>query len=285
MFDRKVIRIVTPGTLIDEKFMDPYENNFLLAIHPSSKGISSGAMVHLAKEQGKTTAEMSPVPEGIGIAWLDLSTGDFFTQVVELSTLASAITRIGAREIVLNGEKTSHYQNILPILQHEGSLITNHPFHSQDLSMSTWAPMLETAVPTEDVSSFTDEEIAAGGLLLTYVRDKLQGLGVQLRAPVRRLNNESMEIDRNSLRGLEVLETSKDGSRGGKGSLLHSIRRTVTKSGTRLLREWIGMLFLQKPIFLLQAKSQYTLLRTLCILLTKMYSFAFNVFRNYQCKT
>lgn len=247
MFDRRVIRIVTPGTLIDEKFMDPYENNFLLAIHPSYEDTSSKAMVQ-PNEQEKSIIEMSQNLEAIGLAWLDLSTGDFFTQVVEPSTLPSALTRIGAREIVLNEEKASLYQNILPILQHEGSLIANHPYHSQDLSLSTWTPMLETAVPPEDVSSFTGEEIAAGGLLLTYVRDKLQGLGLKLRAPIRRQNNEIMGIDRNSLRGLEVLETSKEGSRGGKGSLLHSIRRTVTKSGTRLLREWIGMLLcITKP--------------------------------------
>lgn len=242
MFDRKVIRIVTPGTLIDEKFMDPYENNFLLAIHPSYEEISSETTVEVPVGPNEGTTDIHRQSKFVGLAWLDLSTGDFFTQAVELSALPSAITRIGAREIVLNGELESLYQDILPMLQEEGSLKTYHPYHLHNVSVATWTPMLETAVSTEDESSFTGEEIVAGGLLLTYVRDKLQGLGLQLRAPVRRQSNESMVIDRNSLRGLEVLETSKEGSGGGKGSLLHSVRRTVTKSGARLLKEWIGML-------------------------------------------
>ena len=42
MFDRKVARIVTPGTLIDEKFMDPYVNNFLLSIHMDTMSLTGG---------------------------------------------------------------------------------------------------------------------------------------------------------------------------------------------------------------------------------------------------
>lgn len=208
MFDRKVVRIVTPGTLIDEKFMDPYESNFVLAIHPSHEGKSLESVAQLAMEQESDTTTSSHIPESIGLAWLDLSTGDFFTQTIPYTILSSTLTRIGAREIVLNSEKEALYHNVLPILQEEGGLVTFHPYHLQILSVSAWAPMLEADVPLEDKASFTDEEIVAGGLLLTYVKDKLQSLGLRLRAPVRRQNNESLVIDKNSLRGLEVLETS-----------------------------------------------------------------------------
>lgn len=280
MFDRKVVRIVTPGTLIDEKFMDPYESNFVLAIHPLYEGKSLESVAQLTTGQERDITS-SHIPESIGLAWLDLSTGDFFTQAIPCTILSSALTRIGAREIVLNSEEEALYHNVLPILQEEGGLVTFHPYHLQNLSVSTWAPMLETAVPIEDKASFTNEEIVAGGLLLTYVKDKLQSLGLRLRAPVRRQNNENLVIDKNSLRGLEVLETSKDGLRGGKGSLFHSVRRTVTKSGTRLLKEWIGMPWCSS----LQRYSVSAGPVSLYRLLNNNSSFAFNVFGNYQCKT
>lgn len=240
MFDRKVIRVVTPGTLIDEKFMDPYENNFLLAIYPSQKESSPKMLEEVSIDPQKGTSKLFNPLKAVGLAWLDLSTGDFFTQSVDLSTLSSALARIGAREIVLSDAKF-HYQNITPILKEERCFVTYHPFRTQDWSISKWAPMLETNLSLEDESVFCNEEIDAGSLLLAYVTEKLQGLGLKLQAPVRRQDNENMRIDKNSLRSLEVLETSKEGSKGAKGSLLHSMRRTVTKSGARLLKDWIGM--------------------------------------------
>lgn len=239
MFDRKVTRIITPGTLIDEKFMDPYENNFLLAIDPGqgqSEGIPGTNIpfeLRISKLRSKS----------LGLAWLDLSTGDFFTQVIDMGSLSSALARIGASETVLSDDAAHPLQrDILHVLEQDRHLVTHHAIESELLPISSWLPMLEAEVPPADESLFTDVEIAAGGLLLSYVREKLQGPGLKLKPPVRRQDNESMGIDKNSLKGLEVLETVRDGLGGGKGSLLHSVRRTITKSGTRLLKDWIGKL-------------------------------------------
>lgn len=240
LFDRKVTRVITPGTLIDEKFMDPYENNFLLAIQPSREQ-SPVPVVEKSDALIEGNRRSLLVSSLVGLAWLDLSTGDFSTQVIDIKTLPSALTRIGAREVVLNDDKEqSTNRNIKSILDEERHLTTYHGVDAKSFSIAQWAPMLETAVPAREKLLFTNEEIAAGCLLLSYVKEKLQGLGLKLQPPVRRHDNESLIIDKSSLRGLEVLETSKDGLGGGKGSLLHSVRRTITKSGTRLLRNWIG---------------------------------------------
>lgn len=237
IFDRKVTRIITPGTLIDEKFMDPYENNFLLAIHPG-QGQSpeiSGQLMPMELRVSKLRSK------SLGLAWLDLSTGDFFTQAIDMGSLSSVLARIGARETILSDEAGNPFQQeVLHVLEQDRHLVTHHPIQSELLPISSWLPMLEATVPPADESLFTSFEIAAGGLLLSYVREKLQGLGLKLQAPVRRQDNESMGIDKTSLKGLEVLETVRDGLGGGKGSLLHSVRRTITKSGTRLLKNWIG---------------------------------------------
>ena len=84
-------------------------------------------------------------------------------------------------------------------------------------------------------SQFSTLEISAGHQLIDYVNVRLPGLQLQLQAPRRREIDQYLSIDRHSLRGLEILETSRDGL--GKGSLLHAVRRTVTKGGARLLRD------------------------------------------------
>lgn len=241
LFDRKVTRVITPGTLIDEKFMDPFDNNFLLAIHP-------GQVQPLARLPEKVSIEpkVSNVPtsllsKSVGLAWLDLSTGDFFTQVVDVGTLGSALARIAARETVMMEDRESPLQqDILHILEQDRHLVSYYRNHLEVLPISTWSPMLEAPVSSAAEALFTHGEVAAGGLLLAYVRENLQGLGLKLQPPVRKQENETMVIDRNSLKGLEVLQTARDGLGGGKGSLLHSVRRTTTKSGARLLKDWIS---------------------------------------------
>ena len=241
LFSRKVTRIVTPGTLVDEKFIDPCSNNFLLAVfvqdfdHELPR--DAIAVRSLALEEA-VLSRLKDQPAGL--AWLDLSTGEFYTQSTTVSSLPTSLVRIGAKEILMNNIMSeSLKQSVTAVLGHYSNLVTwqsNMPSHK---NVSEWSHMLETAIPDSEQYTFTNQEVVAGNMLLGYVTDRLQGFGIKLQAPIRRLINESMMIDRHSMRGLELLETSKDGLSGGKGSLFHAVRRTVTKSGTRLLREWI----------------------------------------------
>lgn len=233
LFDRKVARIITPGTLIDEKFMDPAENNFLLAIYIDEPSLKAQLEQHgVSSHQHVLSSASQPV----GLSWLDLSTGDFFTQSTTAQMLPSAIARIGAREILVDrGIQDLIGQELQLLVGHDHRLMTFFPFPQDILPMSQWDSMLEAPVSPKSIKSFTPEETAAGYSLLEYIRVQLQGLDLKLQPPRRRHLSESMNIDRNSLRGLEILETARDGF--GKGSLLHAVRRTSTKSGARLLRD------------------------------------------------
>ena len=241
LFNRKVTRIVTPGTLVDEKFMDPCSNNFLLAVsvedHDHELHRDAVAVSHLAVAE-TVLSKLKDQPAGL--AWLDLSTGEFYTQATTVSALPTSLVRIGAKEIILNSMMGRNLQqSVMDVLGHYSSLVTWQSSLPGTAKISEWSHMLETPVPESRQGIFTNQEVVAGSMLLDYVVDKLQGFGIRLQAPVRRLVNEGMTIDRHTMRGLEVLETSRDGLSAGKGSLLHAMRRTVTKSGTRLLREWI----------------------------------------------
>ncbi len=72
---REVTRIVTPGTLVDEELLDPRRNNFL--------------------------ASLSPEKTGVGLAWLELSTGRFFATHVEPQQLSDELARIQPAECLV----------------------------------------------------------------------------------------------------------------------------------------------------------------------------------------
>ncbi|ODH45197.1 hypothetical protein ACO22_00310 [Paracoccidioides brasiliensis] len=230
-YDRKVARIVTPGTLIDEKFMDPFENNFLLSVY----------MAHTLPEETEILSPgQHPYISGsrsIGMSWLDLSTGVFFTQSTTAQMLPSAITRINAREIVIDVQVDDKFKQELQAIvgQDQKHLITSFKCQDQTKMLSDWSSVFESPITPDAASMFTTEEIASCNMLLEYVHFQIRGMNMKLQAPRRRHLDQSMTIDRSSLKGLEILETARDGL--GKGSLLHAVRRTSTKSGARLLRD------------------------------------------------
>ncbi|KAK3617388.1 MutS protein 1 [Elasticomyces elasticus] len=231
LYDRKVARVITPGTLIDESFVDPYENNYLLAVHvdgalPVEQGTEGRSAAH---ERYKRTTK-------VGLSWVDLSGGDFFTQISDLATLPSLVARIGPREVVLDSsmESVDHSQ----LQRTLGNGLHSICFHSPPnsaVSVRDWTSMLDRAVAEEDIQSFVTVEVTAGSLVLAYIAEKLHDTRIKLLPPVRKSDEEYMSIDKQSLRGLEIRTTLRDST--FKGSLLHVVRHTVTKSGARLLSQ------------------------------------------------
>ncbi|KAM0722257.1 hypothetical protein Q7P37_001698 [Cladosporium fusiforme] len=226
MYDRKVTRVITAGTLIDENFMDPYENNYLLGVH--FEGITAGQL-----EKGHDEAIRMA---NVGLSWVDLSSGDFYTQSTDIASLASMVARIGPGEIVLDSSFADTGSAALQRLLGD----TCHSLHFQTtpatpVSMEGWSEFLESPVSETEQSVFATTEVAAGSLILEYVRGRLLDMPIKLQSPVRRSPDEFMSIDKQSLRGLEIRQTLKDGLT--QGSLLQTVRRTVTKSGARLLSQ------------------------------------------------
>lgn len=241
MHDRKVARIITPGTLIDEQFMDPYASNYVMAIHVSGEEVeplSAPVEVTRLDRKGESPDGTKDASVPIGLSWLDISTGHFFTHATTLSTLGSMLSRVAPREVVLDEDfQTRAGHEIFSILAEERHLITYAP-QGQLTAISDWAPMLESEVPARQFEAFTEPEVKAGSLLLHYVKDRLQGTSMKLQPPQRHEALQVMNIDKNGMRSLEIKQTIRDAA--FRGSLLHAIRRTVTKSGARLLNEWLS---------------------------------------------
>jgi DNA mismatch repair ATPase MutS len=237
LHDRKVSRIVTPGTLIDEPFMDPFANNYVLAVHLEKDALS--IMTAESPDEGiPLTGQDQLRSMLVGLAWLDLSTGQFFTQTAPLESLSSAVSRIGPSEIILNEALRSTPEHLLSSLIGEEGDSLNYCSDQDSLPISEWSSVLEVEIPRTSAALLTESEVAAGGVLLKYVATRLQALDLKLQPPVRYEATGTMEIDRNSMRALEIRETIRDGT--FRGSLLHAVRRTVTKGGARLLNEWLS---------------------------------------------
>ncbi|KAI0383824.1 muts domain V-domain-containing protein [Hypomontagnella monticulosa] len=247
MHDRRVTRVITPGTLIDENFIDPYANNYVMAVHvnhqaqdddassPPETDKSSGSST---VEPGLLTTLQANPTTPIGLAWIDVSTGQFYTQSTTVSSLGSILSRVGPREVVVDEILESQRDHqLFSVLAEDKQLITFAP-HSEDLPLSAWGPMLESDIPAATARDFTPDEVRAGSLLLQYVRDRLQGLSMKLQPPLRYASMTVMSIDKATMRSLEIKQTIRDGA--FRGSLLHSVRRTVTKGGARLLNAWLS---------------------------------------------
>lgn len=250
MHDRRVSRVITPGTLIDENFMDPFSNNYVLAIHANDT---------LQNSLIDTASRSQALVDPIGLAWLDLSTGHFLTQSTTMEMLPAFLARIGPREIVLDEDlQVLKDHGIFTILAEDQHLIT-YTNVNKVKTILEWTPMLESPVPSSLADTFTAQEIAAGSTLLQYVKTRLLGEKLKLQPPARQL--DVMGIDKNTMRALEIRRTMRDYL--FKGSLLHTVRRTVTQGGARLLERWLCQ-YIRKKEHILVTNADYRLTINVC---------------------
>lgn len=220
--------------------MDPWENNYLLSIHVNPEALKMDDALKESPGSSSVSSVLNLPRTEVGLAWMDLSSGDFLTQTTDIASLPSAVARIRPKEIVLDSVfQEEEYSRIVSILQEDGHRITFQKPSPNPLTLNEWMPMLEDAVNDFDTTKFAPSEVAAGGSLLHYVKHQLLGSQTRLQAPVRHQADDHMSIDKNSLRALEIRSTIRDGIY--EGSLLHSLKNTVTNSGTRLLTQRLCM--------------------------------------------
>ncbi|EJF66544.1 hypothetical protein DICSQDRAFT_142135 [Dichomitus squalens LYAD-421 SS1] len=237
-FERRVTRIVTPGTLIDEPFLNPYENNFLLAVAPAEPERLEGS------SSPSCTSE-TPV----GLAWIDVSTGEFYTKNTTLGGLRDEVVRISPKEVIL--DERLRDDNTSPV---RTAAVEENCFVSyispcklsnvlQRLPPSADQPNADDLLAQIDASkevfpaALTGEEAAAIELLTAFMHAHLMEHMPSLMSPHRELSSSRMQIDSHTVKALEIRQSLREG--GTTGSLLHVIKRTATSSGTRLLARWL----------------------------------------------
>ncbi|KAF8898515.1 muts domain V-domain-containing protein [Infundibulicybe gibba] len=224
-FDRRIVRVITPGTLIDESFLNPFENNYLLAI------ASPGEDVVMDPATGAT---VSP----IGLAWIDVSTGEFFSKPSTLDNLRDELARISPREVVLSKFHELNPKNPIRVaLDEEHHVVSFCSTTHESVSTRVSAQTSMSANPEPEVS-LTSQETCAISLLTTFLHCNLMEHMPDLSTPRREGSESRMQIDSHTIKALEIRESMREG--GTTGSLISSIRRTVTNGGTRLLLRWLS---------------------------------------------
>ncbi|KAL1729775.1 muts domain V-domain-containing protein [Schizophyllum commune] len=249
-FERRVTRVITPGTLIDEPFLNQYENNYLLAI---------------SAEGAEVVTTNNSEPAQLGLAWIDVSTGEFFSKVSSVDTLRDELARIGPKEVVLDksmkrqeaaGDEAKEERHpVLAALAEEQYFVSYQaPEEVEDASAQTTSTqddavtrltepdnILEEPVSPDTTSAFSAPEASAISLLTAFLRAHLREHMPVLGMPVREVSfapPPRMHLDAHTLRALEIREGMREG--GTKGSLLSVVRRTKTTGGTRLLARWLA---------------------------------------------
>lgn len=209
---REVIRLVTAGTLTEDPLLDAKKNNFLMAV--------------------------SKVGGSLGLAWLDISTGEFYTQEFSLGSeseeqiLSGALARLVPAELVI-ADSQVHQPALFALFKEHKEQLTVWPddrFNS-DNAKEHLQKVFEVKT-LESFGSFSRAEISAAGVLIDYVETSQKGKIPLLCPPKRQTEEQIVEIDGATRRSLELVE-SLSGDKSA--SLLKVIDRTQTAPGGRLL--------------------------------------------------
>jgi len=212
---RAVVRVVTPGTVLESSMLEDAKNNYLVA---------------LIEDSGH-----------VGIAAVDVSTGEFLvTQIqgtLDAEIVLNEIGRLSPSEILLSDETSK--SNARKVLEQTGIHITQR--NSLDFSAKNAENLIKEQfkVATLDGYGISDKPVALGaaGAVLAYLRDVHKTGSVTLSG-LRTYSIEShMIIDSQTQKNLELIKNARDGS--SRGTLFSILSKTVTPMGKRKLKQWI----------------------------------------------
>ncbi|MGB3537801.1 MAG: DNA mismatch repair protein MutS, partial [Mesorhizobium sp.] len=210
---RDVIRLVTPGTITEDKLLAPSESSFLMAL-----GRVKGA------------ADSS----SYALAWIDISTGAFRVAETTSERLLADIFRVDPRELIV-AESVFYDPNLKPVFDLLGRVASPQPPNLFDSASAPAriARFFEVATP-DSFGTFSRAELSAVSGIIAYVEKTQKAERPPLSRPEREEQGSSLFIDPATRANLELLRTLS-GSR--EGSLFKAIDRTVTGGGARLLAD------------------------------------------------
>jgi DNA mismatch repair protein MutS len=205
---REITRVVTPGTATDSALLRSRENNYLAAVHYAG-----------------TRA---------GVAYVDVSTGEFRATEVDAPEAAAVLEQIGAREVLAASGAP------LPPAQPTGGPLRT------ELDAWVFSPDQAERTLLEHFRLLTLDgcglagrplAVSAAGAVLHYLKDTQKASLTHLEAPVFFERSQAMVLDAVTVRNLELVEPLFTADADAKdATLIQTIDRTLTGMGGRLLR-------------------------------------------------
>ncbi|MGD0114942.1 MAG: DNA mismatch repair protein MutS [Dehalococcoidia bacterium] len=216
LVDRQVVRVVTPGTVIEGHLLDERANNYLvaLAVGPPPKG----------------SRRSSEAPQG-GIAYVDISTGEFATAQLDADAVAAELSRLRPAELLLP-EGVDPPVAGLPLSRVEAA----------SFELETATACLLDHFGVASLAAFGCDRLplatSAAGAVLQYLHENQKTALSHVAALSVYNPTRFMLLDAQTRRNLELFSGSRDSDR--RNSLLDVLDLTRTALGARLLRRWLG---------------------------------------------
>lgn len=229
--DRGIVRVVSPGTLIEDENLDGGQPLFVLS-------------VHVEPPRGRAKAVTKPQDYTVGLAWADLSTGVFRCSTTTVGRFAEELARIQPAEVLFadlaeSDDLFDSVQQLRAMVQREELACTNRPPWAFDAPRGRREICEQLKVKTLEAFEVDDraEMLAAGGGLLDFLRDTQKNALNQIRDLHVHNASAHLVLDRATRRTLEITQSQQDGGR--EGTLLEVLDRTRTPMGARMLRQWM----------------------------------------------
>jgi DNA mismatch repair protein MutS len=207
---REVVRIVTPGSITDEAFLDDRRDNLLVAVHGDGKHY--------------------------GIACLDISSGRFTIQQQDsLNDLAAELQRLAPAELLANSELDSATLDLMEALR---TSLRRRPLWEFD--QETAQQLLCRQFQTHDLQGFGVNHlpiaIQAAGCLLAYTQDTQRSALPHIHRIAAENTDTALQLDAATRRNLEIDENLSGGTSNTLASVLDNCAGAM---GSRLLSRWL----------------------------------------------
>jgi DNA mismatch repair protein MutS len=222
---RKVVRVVTPGTIVEPGLLNSGQNNYLAAIV-----LQSG--------------DLHNEPSRAGIAYVDITTGEFAASELSSKDIAmllrAEIARLKPAEVLFSESFPDGLIETLAPAESSRIHPTRWPVWHFEIGRCEQALLQHFDVAALDGFGLRGMALAiqAAGSVLQYLKET-QPEALNLLGSLNTYNlNEFMTLDAATQRNLELTETIRHGET--RGSLLSVLDHTVTAMGKRLIRQWVS---------------------------------------------
>jgi len=211
LMTREVMRVVTPGTIVEPGLLEEKRNNYLAA---------------LVSDQHRA-----------GIAYADITTGIFAATEIDVRDVRQELDRLHPAELLLDVGNSSPTSNVQVPTSNFQFPISN--FRLPDLESARQTLLDHFHVAALDGFGLGGMPLAtrAAGALIQYLQDNQKAALAQLTALKTYSTKSFMTLDPATRRNLELVTTIRGGT--VKGSLLGVLDETCTAMGARMLREWL----------------------------------------------
>lgn len=216
LVERDVVRVVTPGTVIEDNILDDKKNNYLACIFACDKCYA--------------------------LSWIDVSTGEFNTfqsEYSDFSSIEDVLATFSPTEIIANEYAAEQAKDLSSIRVGRLPKFQKYYEWAFDYDTARNALLKQFGLTTLSKFEFEDKKYAvcAAGALMNYVNDTQKRSLAHISSIRYVQNNKYLIMDNNCRRNLEICENTRDSSK--KATLLWVLDKTRTNMGARNLRRWL----------------------------------------------